>query len=142
MVSLELSEIHDYFEMDILSCLSMFSFLIKPENHCVFFPCTCVFCVLHGRRIRIPEDSKFSEGLVELIHRMLTTSPTYRASASEVLMCHSCSLSNCLCVYNQLHMTAQPAHVILIYQYYNYGSTLWGCQVPRVAAISVFAIQV
>ncbi|CAM9309952.1 unnamed protein product, partial [Hapterophycus canaliculatus] len=35
-------------------------------------------------RIRIPDDSEFTSGLVDLIRRCLTASPTHRPSASEV----------------------------------------------------------
>ncbi|CAM9129504.1 unnamed protein product [Scytosiphon promiscuus] len=38
-------------------------------------------------RIRIPDDSKFSVGLTDLIRRCLTPSPTHRPSASEVEGC-------------------------------------------------------
>ncbi|CAN0463519.1 unnamed protein product [Ectocarpus sp. 12 AP-2014] len=49
----------------------------------VFFFLT-IYCTLYTPRIRIPDDSVFSSGLVDLIRRCLTASPTHRPSASEV----------------------------------------------------------
>lgn len=45
--------------------------------------CTPLYPVAVAARIRIPDDSEFSSGLVDLIRRCLMASSIYRPSASE-----------------------------------------------------------